>query len=111
MENATFAILTGIQASLAYLRAETVTRFGRLDARVVRRDLGMRAGRRNATGMRVMRRATAGDVDARFSAAEDRVAAPENRTLRGSSAERMPCAAPEIDRKRGTRQSGTTQLS
>ncbi|MGT2480632.1 hypothetical protein ACU4GR_21410 [Methylobacterium oryzae CBMB20] len=27
-----------------------------------------------------MRRATAGDVDARFSAAEDRVAALENRT-------------------------------
>ncbi|MGT2480633.1 hypothetical protein ACU4GR_21415 [Methylobacterium oryzae CBMB20] len=31
MENATFAILTSIQAGLAYLRAETVTRFGRLE--------------------------------------------------------------------------------
>ncbi|XYD07954.1 hypothetical protein R1A27_23285 [Methylobacterium sp. NMS12] len=83
VESATFEILKGIRASLADLRAETV----------------------------VMMRATAGDLDARVGEVEERVAALESRTGRGSSAERMPCAASEIDREQGTRQSDTIQLS
>ncbi|WP_210187135.1 hypothetical protein [Methylobacterium sp. UNCCL125] len=101
-ENATFEILKGIQASLADLRSETVTRFDRLEARI---------DRLNAAGMRVTMRATAVRFDARVSEVEDRVAAQESRTDRGSSAERMACAASEIDRKQGTRQSETIQPS
>jgi hypothetical protein len=80
VENATFEILKGIQASLADLRAETVTRFDRLEARIDRLDLGMRKDRRNAAGMLVMMRATAGDFDARVSEVEERVAALESGT-------------------------------
>jgi hypothetical protein len=80
VENATFEILTGIQASLADLRVETVTRFDRLEARIDRLDLGLRKDRRNAAGMLVMMRATAGDFDARVSEVEERVAALESGT-------------------------------
>jgi hypothetical protein len=45
-----------------------------------RLDLGLRKDRRNAAGMLVMMRATAGDFDARVSEVEERVAAPESRT-------------------------------
>jgi hypothetical protein len=80
VENATFEILKGIQTSIADLRAETVTRFDRLEARMDRLDLGLRKDRRNAAGMLVMMRATAGDFDARVSEVEERVAALESRT-------------------------------
>ncbi len=80
VENATFEILKEIQASLANLRAKTVTRFDRLEARIDRLDLGMREDRRNAAGKLVMMRATAGDFDARVSEVEERVAALESRT-------------------------------
>jgi BMFP domain-containing protein YqiC len=80
VENATFEILTGIEASLADLGAEMVTRFDRLEARIDRLDLGMREDRRIAAGMLMMMRATAGDFDARISEVEERVAAPESRT-------------------------------
>ena len=80
VENATFEILTGIQASLADLRLETVTRSDRLEARIDRLDLGLREDRRNAAGMLVMMRATAGDFDARVSEVEERVAALESGT-------------------------------
>ena len=80
VENATFEILTGIQSSLADLRAETVTRFDRLEARIDRLDLGMLEDRRNAAGMLVMMRATTGDFDARVSEVEERVVALESRT-------------------------------
>ncbi|MEH3064586.1 MAG: hypothetical protein PGN33_18220 [Methylobacterium radiotolerans] len=56
---------------------------------------------------RVAMPAVAGGFDARVSAIAEAVVALENR----SSAERMPCAASEIDRKQGTRQSDTIQLS
>lgn len=79
VENATIEILKVIQASLAQLhldttafRAETVARFDSLEA-------GLRTDRRNAAGMLVMMRATAGDFDARVSAVEERVAARESR--------------------------------
>ncbi|MBE7203447.1 MAG: hypothetical protein INR70_37400 [Parafilimonas terrae] len=79
VENATIEILKGIQASLALLRSdttafrvETVTRFDSLKA-------GLRTDRRNAAGMLVMMRATAGDFDARMSEVEERVAALEIR--------------------------------
>ena len=75
MENATFEILKGIPASIASLRDEAVSRFDRLEVRIDRLDLGMRKDRRNAAGMLVMMRATAGDFDARVSEVEDRVAA------------------------------------
>jgi hypothetical protein len=101
-ENASLKNLRGIQASLADLPSETVTRFDRLEARI---------DRLNADGMRVTMRATAVRFDARVSEVEDRVAAQESRTDRGSSAERMACAASEIDRKQGTRQSETIQPS
>ena len=80
MENATFEILKGIRASIADLRAETVTRFDKLETRMDRLDLGLRKDRRNAAGMLVMMRATAGDFDARVSEVEERVAALESRT-------------------------------
>jgi uncharacterized protein with von Willebrand factor type A (vWA) domain len=79
VENATFEIQKGIQASLADLRAETVTGFDRLEARIDRLDLGMRKDRRNAAGMLVMMRA-AGEFDARVCEIEELVAAVENRT-------------------------------
>ena len=101
-ENATLKNLRGIQASLADLRSETMTRFDRLEAR---------SDRLNVAGMRVTMRATAVRFDARVSEVEDRVAAQESRTDRGSSAERMACASSEIDRKQGTRQSETIQPS
>lgn len=78
--NATFEILKGIRASIADLRAETVTRFDKLETRMDRLDLGLRKDRRNAAGMLVMMRATAGDFDARVSEVEERVAALESRT-------------------------------
>jgi len=78
-ENATFEILKGIQASRADLPAETVTRFGRLEARIGRLDLGLRKDRRNATGMLVMMGETVGDFAARVSEVEKRVAALESR--------------------------------
>lgn len=78
--NATFEILKGIQASLANLWAETVTRFDRLEARIDRLDLGMREDRGNAAGMPVTMRATAGDFDARVSEVEERIAALESRS-------------------------------
>jgi hypothetical protein len=80
VENATFEILKGIRASIADLRAETVTRFDKLETRMDRLDLGLRKDRRNAAGMLVMMRATAGDFDARVSEVEERVAALESRT-------------------------------
>ena len=80
MENATFEILKGIRASIADLRAETGTRFDKLETRMDRLDLGLRKDRRNAAGMLVMMRATAGDFDARVSEVEERVAALESRT-------------------------------
>ncbi|GJE51193.1 hypothetical protein GOFOIKOB_4248 [Methylobacterium tardum] len=80
VENATFEILKGIQASLADLRAETVTRFDRLEARIDRLDLGICEDRRIAAGMPVMMRAAAGDFDARVSEFEGRVPALESRT-------------------------------
>jgi hypothetical protein len=80
VENATFEILKGIQASLADLRVETVTRFDRLEARIDRLDLGLRKDRRNAAGRLVMMRATAGDFDARVSEVEERVTALESGT-------------------------------
>jgi hypothetical protein len=55
--------------------------------------------------------AMAGGFDARVSAIAEAVVALENRSGCRSSAERMPCAASEIDRKQGTRQSDTIQLS
>ena len=75
MENATFEILKGIQASIASLRDEMVSRFDKLEARVDRLDLGLRKDRRNAAGMLVMMRATRGDFDVRVSEAEDGIAA------------------------------------
>ncbi|WP_331299571.1 hypothetical protein [Methylobacterium oryzae] len=60
---------------------------------------------------RVAMPAMAGGFDARVSAIAEAVVALENRSGCRSSAERMPCDAPEIDRKRGSRQSGTIQLS
>ena len=78
VENATFEILKGIPASIARLRDEAVSRFDRLEARIDRLDLGIRKDRRNAAGMLVMMRATAGDFDARVSEVEDRVAALES---------------------------------
>ena len=80
VEHATFEILKGIRASIADLRAETVTRFDKLETRMDRLDLGLRKDRRNAAGMLVMMRATAGDFDARVSEVEERVAALESRT-------------------------------
>lgn len=80
VENATFEILKGIRASIADLRAETVTRFDKLETRMDRLDLGLRKDRRNAAGMLVMMRATAGDFDARVSEVEERGAALESRT-------------------------------
>lgn len=60
---------------------------------------------------RVAMPAVAGGFDARVSAIAEAVVALENRSGCRSSAERMPCAASEIDRKQGTRQSDTIQLS
>jgi len=78
VENATFEILKGIQASIASLRDEMVSRFDKLEARVDRLDLGLRKDRRNAAGMLVMMRATPGDFDVRVSEAEDGIAALES---------------------------------
>lgn len=78
MENATFEILKGIQASIASLRDEMVSRFDKLEARVDRLDLGLRKDRRNAAGMLVMMRATRGDFDVRVSEVEDGIAALES---------------------------------
>ena len=89
---------------------EILTRFDGLQARTDRPDRGPRAGHRNAARTLLMPAMTGG-FGGRVSALEDRVATPERRSGCRSSAERMPCAASEIDRKRGTRQSHTTQLS
>ncbi|KAA0122785.1 hypothetical protein CIW48_17010 [Methylobacterium sp. P1-11] len=67
VENAGFEILKGIQTSLADPRAETVARFDRLEAWTDRPNLDTRNDRGNAAGMLVMRRARAGDFDARVS--------------------------------------------
>ncbi|MCJ2060738.1 hypothetical protein MKL09_29985 [Methylobacterium sp. J-048] len=86
MENATIEILKGIQGSIAQLRSETLARFDKLETRmdrfeaqIERLDTSMRKDRRNAAGMLVMMRATAGDFDARVSEVEERVAVLENR--------------------------------
>jgi len=74
VETATIEILNGIQGSIAQLRTETLARFDKLEA-------SLRKDRRNAAGMLVMMRATAGDFDARVSEVEERVTAPEARAL------------------------------
>ncbi|MCJ2126285.1 hypothetical protein [Methylobacterium sp. J-077] len=74
VEIATIEILNGIQGSIAQLRTETLARFDKLEA-------SLRKDRRNAAGMLVMMRATAGDFDARVSEVEERVTAPEARAL------------------------------
>ena len=56
VETAAFEIPKGVQASLAHLRTETVTR---LDGRIDRLDLGMREDDRNAAGMRAISLVTA----------------------------------------------------
>jgi hypothetical protein len=76
--NAAFEILKRIPASIARLRDKMVWRFDTLEARVDRLDLGMRKDPCNAAGMRVTRRATAGDFDARVSENEVRVAILES---------------------------------
>jgi|GEM_PF-1152018 len=72
VEYATFEILS-IQAGLAQLRSNTTA---------YSREAGLRKDRRNAAGMLVMMRATAGDFDAQVSAVEERVAALESRIVR-----------------------------
>ncbi len=79
-ENATFEIPTGVQASLAQVLVrfdKLETRMGNSETRLEGLDAGMRRDRRNAVGMLVMMRATAGDFDARVIEVEERVAALE----------------------------------
>lgn len=81
VENATFEILTGVQASLAQVLVrfdKLETRMGNFETRLEGLDTGMRRDRRNAAGMLVMMRATAGNFDARVSEVEECVAALEN---------------------------------
>jgi hypothetical protein len=80
VENATIGILTGIQASLAQLRSETTVFRAETLARFDGLETGLRKDRRNAAGMLVMMRATAGDFDARVSEVGERVSALESRT-------------------------------
>jgi hypothetical protein len=80
VENATIGILTGIQASLAQLRSETTVFRAETLARFDGLETGLRKDRRNAAGMLVMMRATAGDFDARVSEVEECVSALESRT-------------------------------
>jgi hypothetical protein len=79
VENATIEILKGIQASLVQLRSDTTAFRAETSARFDSLEAGMRKDRRNAAGMLVMMRSTAGDFDARVSEVEERVAALEGR--------------------------------
>ncbi|MCJ2090740.1 hypothetical protein MKK88_32865 [Methylobacterium sp. E-005] len=79
MENATIEILKGIQASLAQLRSDTTALRAETGARFDSLAAGLPKDRRNAAGMLVMMRATAGDFDARVGEVEERVAAFESR--------------------------------
>ncbi|MCJ2133238.1 hypothetical protein MKK69_04015 [Methylobacterium sp. J-026] len=82
VESATFEILTGIQASLAQVpvRSDRLeTRMGNCETRREGLEAGLRNDRRNAAGMPLMMRATAGDFAARVSEVEERVAALETR--------------------------------
>lgn len=79
VENLTIEILRSIQATISQFRDETGVRFEQLEARLDRLDTGMRKDRRNAAGMLVMVRATAGDFDARVNEVEERVATLEAR--------------------------------
>lgn len=83
VENATFEILKGIQASLAQVLARfdnLEARMGNFEMRMEGLETGMRKDRRNAAGMLVLMVATAGDFDARVSAVKEPVAALESRT-------------------------------
>ena len=67
IQDATFEILKNLQATLVEFRTEVNQRLDRLET-------GMRKDRRNAAGMIVMMRATAGDFDQRVSEVEERLA-------------------------------------
>ncbi len=67
IQDATFEILKNLQSTLVEFRTEVNQRLDRLEA-------GMRKDRRNAAGMIVMMRATAGDFDQRVSEVEERLA-------------------------------------
>ena len=73
VQTAMFEILKSIQASVA----ETNTRLERfqteVDVRLERVEAALRKDRRNAAGMLVMMRATAGDFDERVSELEERM--------------------------------------
>ncbi|MCJ2051554.1 hypothetical protein [Methylobacterium sp. J-070] len=81
VENATIEILKGIQGSIAQLRADTTAFRSETLARFDKLEASLRKDRRNAAGMLVMMRATAGDFDARVSEVEERVTALETRAL------------------------------
>ncbi|MGA0596686.1 hypothetical protein [Enterovirga sp. CN4-39] len=67
IQDATFEILKNLQSTLVEFRTEVNQRLDTLEA-------GMRKDRRNAAGMIVMMRATAGDFDQRVSEVEERLA-------------------------------------
>ncbi|WP_375457074.1 hypothetical protein [uncultured Methylobacterium sp.] len=79
VENLTIEILRSIQSAVKQLRDETQAFRDETNARFERLETGMRKDRRNAAGMLVMVRATAGDFDARVSEVEERVATLEAR--------------------------------
>lgn len=81
MENATIEILKGIQGNIAQLRTENAAFRTEALARFDRLEASLRKDRRNAAGMLVMMRATAGDFDARVTEVEERVTALEARAI------------------------------
>ncbi len=66
VQDVTFEISKAVQATLVEFRSEVNERLDRLEA-------GMRKDRRNAAGMLVMTRATAGDFDQRVTDLEERL--------------------------------------